>query len=160
MYEVCAKFKQIVEHSVATKSQLCCIHKCWNAFQYISLQNVIVYIISIIFYTITPSCILQFSHCNIEVKLQTHHACIVWIYTNTRLSACLSAACVRECVWSCVCVWLRLLPLVSWWEAEQLGAKQLSPSQNLDVPVVVLPTPHPTPPAPDPRPPDCLLCST
>lgn len=37
---------------------------------------------------------------------------------------------VRACVWMITFVLLRRLPLVSWWEAEQLGVKQLSLSQN------------------------------
>lgn len=48
---------------------------------------------------------------------------------------------VRACVWMITCVLLRRLPLVSWWEAEQLGVKQLSLTESQDIPVIVLPTP-------------------
>lgn len=38
---------------------------------------------------------------------------------------------------------LKLLPAVSWWDAQQLGAKLLSLSRTVDIPVILPPTPHP-----------------
>lgn len=52
---------------------------------------------------------------------------------------------VRACVRAFDGVRLRLLLLVSWWDAQQLGAKLLSFSRAVDIPVILPPTPHSAP---------------
>lgn len=60
-----------------------------------------------------------------------------------------ACACVRRCV----CARVRLVFLVSWWEGEQLGTKQLSQSQTLDVPALMCS------PSPSCHPSGLFLCS-
>lgn len=83
--------------------------------------------------------------CSCNVCLVRMHVC-----------AC-TDVCVHICV--CVCTQLRLVFLVSWWEGEQLGTKQLSQSQTLDIPAVVHSSSPSRYPPTAPNPSSLVLCS-